>query len=53
LVRKHASHGFSVLLAETLFNLQRSDMVEVVVRERVGDGELLSFAFELLGGVFK
>ncbi len=28
-------------------------MVEVVERERVGDGELLSFAFELLGGVFK
>jgi len=52
LVRKHASHGFSVLLAETLFNLQRSDMV-VVVRERVCDGELLSFGFELLGGVFK
>jgi len=25
----------------------------VMVRERVGDGELLSFAFELLGGIFK
>jgi hypothetical protein len=42
------------VLAETFLSLQARDMVEVKVKEKVGNGKLLSFlAFELLSGVFK